>query len=203
MNFRGLAVDHYQIIARRFQRTMEDIAMSVDAVADPIAQGSELMSQVLLQEGRIFCCGCGPDAALCQLFTTSLLDKLEQDRPALPAINLCANSNGLDDLAGTQEIFARPLRALGQEGDLLLVLHSGGDSHALAAAVNAARERDMLVVAVTDMTDGALSASLRAGDAHIAVSAHNRPALVELHTMIVHLLAQLIEYTLFGNHEEN
>jgi len=199
-------VDYYQIIATRFQQTIENIALSVDQLAGPIAQGSELMSQVLLQEGKLFSCGHGPDAAISQLFATSLINRWDQERPALPAIDLAADSAGLTGVlseAGAANIFSRPLRALGREGDLLLVLHSGGDPAALVAAVDTAHERGLLVVAVSAGTDPVLAATLRAGDAHISITADSRPARIELQTMVVHSLCQLIEHSLFGNYHED
>jgi D-sedoheptulose 7-phosphate isomerase len=198
-------VDDYQIIAARFQQTIENIALSVDQLADPISQGSELMSQVLLQGGRLFCCGYGPDAAASQLFVSTMIGRLDQERPALPAISLAADSTGLTAVLSEEdasETFSRPLRALGRENDLLLALHSGGQCAALAAAVDAAHESGMLVVAVTCAASGELTAALRAGDANIAITAQTRPQRIELQTMVVNSLCQLIEHSLFGSYPE-
>ena len=199
-------MDHYQNIATRFQRTIENIAMSVDQLAEPIAQGSELMTQVLLHDGRLFTCGNGADAAISQLLATCLIGRLDQERPALPAFNLSADGGGITAVLGDEsptDIFSRPLRALGQEGDLLVILHSGGEPGALVAAVESAHERGMLVVAVTYDQDPTLSSALQSGAAIIVVTAGTRSQRVELATMIAHSLCELIEHSLFGDYQED
>ena len=70
-------MDYYQIIAERFQGTLESVAMSVDQLAGPIGQASELLTGSLLQDRKIIVCGNGVDAALAQLFTTCLMDRLD------------------------------------------------------------------------------------------------------------------------------
>ncbi|PLW70384.1 D-sedoheptulose-7-phosphate isomerase [Pseudohalioglobus lutimaris] len=199
-------MDHYQNIAARFQQTIENIAMSVDQLAEPIAQASELMTQVLLHDGRLFSAGNGVDAVISQLLVTSLIGRLDQERPALPAFNLCADGAGITAVLsdeGPADIFSRPLRALAQEGDLLLALHSGGDPAAVVAAVEAAHDRGMLVVAITCDDGAALSSVLQTGDANIAINAARRSQRVELQTIVVQCLCELIEQNLFGNYQEN
>lgn len=199
-------MDQYPNIAARFQRTIENIAMSVDHLAEPIAQGSELITQVLLHDGRVFTAGSGVDAAISQLLATCLIARLDHERPALPAFNLGTDAAGMTAVLGDEqptEVFSRPLRALGQEGDLLVALHTGGDCSALVAAVQVAHERGMLVVATTCDEGPPLSSALQAGDANIAITADTRSQRVEIQSIVVHSLCELIEHSLFGLHQEN
>lgn len=193
-------MDHYQIIAGRFQQTMEAVAMSVDQLADPIARGSEMMTQVLLNDGRIFCCGQGVDAAVAQLFCGLLLENPERERPALPAFNL-GPGTALHQQA-PDEAFARQLRALAGDNDLLLVIDSAAEQSACAGALHAAREKGMPVVALGNALNGSLAAAINAGDIHIAVEAARRGQCVELHTMVALSLCQLIETSLFGDYHQ-
>ena len=80
-------MDHYQIIAGNFQSTIQTIAESVDALAEPVGLASTLMVNALLQD-KIIACGNGVDATLAQLFTCNLISRFEHDRPALPALAL-------------------------------------------------------------------------------------------------------------------
>lgn len=198
-------MDHYQVIAEHFQGTIENIAMSVDHVAEAIAQGSELMTQVLLHDGKLLSCGNGADAALSQLFAACLVGRLDQERPALPVFNLSADSATLTGTISQEtpaEIFSRPLRALGSEGDLLLALHTGGDEAAIIAAIEAAHERGMLVVVICCQQSTELAGRLTAADALIRLTAATRPQRIELQTMILNSLCQLIERNLFGHYNE-
>ena len=199
-------VDYYEIIAGNFQSTIETIAMSVDSLAGPIEQGSQLMSQALLQDRKIFTCGSGADAALAQLFCAHLLGKLEQDRPALPAFCLSSDATSLTAIAasaGEAELYSRQLRALGQEGDVLLLISSGVSGAGLLAALEAAHERNMPVVALSNSSDKILENSLQAEDAALMIDSTKRSRMLELQTMVLNSLCQLIEFNLFGSYNQD
>lgn len=198
-------MDYYQIIAERFQGTIETIAMSVDQLAAPIGQATELMTQTLLQDGKIIACGNGVDAAQAQLFTASLLCAMEQERPALPALYLGGDGASLTAIAtseGSQEIYSRQLRALGQAGDTLLLINSAEADPSLAQAIDAARDRNMAVIALSNSFDSTLPQRLQPEDAAVIVEAPGRSSVREIHTMVLHSFCQLIEHTLFGDYTQ-
>lgn len=193
-------MDHYQIIANRFQQTIETIAMSVDQLADPISRGSEMMTQVLLNDGKILCCGHGVDAANSQLFSNLLLQNPQRERPALPVLDLGAGAAASDSSA--HDGYARQLRALARNSDLLLVIDSGpGDANCLAA-LRATRDIDIPAVVMSNAQNQAAADILNAGDANIQIAAAQRTQCVEMHTMVTLTICQLIETSLFGDYDQ-
>ena len=58
----------------------------------------------------------------------------------------------------------------------------------------------MVVVALSNSADFALAEVLQGDDVAINCSAERRPRVTELHTMVIHLLCELIDRSLFGNH---
>ena len=199
-------MDYYQIIANNFQATIETIALSVDQLAEPIAGASQLMTQALLEDHKILACGNGADAALAQLFTCNLLNHFARERPALPALTLAGDSASITAIAhsdGLEETFARQVRALGQPGDILLCISSSVAAGNIARAIAAARERDMPIIILDNGADSELSGLLGAGDIELPVSAARQSSVVELHTMVLHALCELIDHNLFGpEHQE-
>ena len=197
-------MDYYQIIAERFQGTLESVAMSVDQLAGPIGQASELLTGSLLQDRKIIVCGNGVDAALAQLFTTCLMDRLDHERPALPALNISgdgASLSAIGESEGSEARYSRQLQAMGQGGDSLLLINSGEASPPLAAALQAALERDMQVALLTCSTDRQLPPAMPATGATITVDANTPSRALEIHTMILLALCQLVEFGLFGPRE--
>ncbi len=193
-------MDHYQLIANRFQQTIESIAMSVDQLADPMARGSEMMTQVLLNDGKIFCCGHGVDAVNAQLFSSLLLQNPQRERPALPAFDLSAGAATGDN--STNDSYARQLRALARNSDLLLVIDSShGDANCLAA-LQATREIDMPVVVMSNSGNQAATDAINAGDVNIQIAVDQRMQCVEMHTMVAISMCQLIETSLFGDYDQ-
>ena len=139
---------------------------------------------------------------LATLFTSHLLGHFERERPSLPALCLASDSASLMAIgagSGQDEIFSRQVRALGQSGDVLFCIDSApvpGDS--LRRAMQSADERGMAVIALLRNADNAV-----AGGVTIGVNAARRHRAMELYTMIIHCLCELIDHNLFGpNHQE-
>lgn len=199
-------MDHYDIIAERFQGTIEHIAMSVDRLAAPLARGGELICHVLLEDKRLLCCGTGAGAALSQLFVAGMLSRLDQERPPLPAFNLSGDGAVLCAVSGDSgpgDAFARQIRAMGQPGDLLLLVSSGGGNPALERAVRAARERDMRLLAVSNDADATLPELFGPDDVLVEVEGTTRSRVIELQVMALNALCQLVENGLFGTHYQD
>jgi phosphoheptose isomerase len=196
-------MDYYTIIADNFKRTIETIALSVDDLAGKIERGSQLMSEALLADRKIIACGNGVDAALAQLFVCNLLNRFEDDRPALPALTLggdFASITGIAQDASQSEIFSRQLRALGHAGDVLLCINSSQGASNLARVVRTGQERNMGIIVMSNSLDDVLGVLLRPEDVELRIHASRRARIVELHTMAIHSFCELIEYSLFGTY---
>ncbi len=196
-------MDYYQIIADNFQNTIETIAMSADNLAETIERGSQLMVRALLADRKIIACGNGVDAALAQLFACNLLNRFEEDRPALPALTLGSDSASVTAIArtsGFNDIFSRQLRALGQAEDVLLCINSSQGTGNLVRAVQTAQERNMGVIVMSNSGDGELGALLRPEDVELRVPTTRQVRIVEMHTMALHSICELIDQILFGTY---
>lgn len=198
-------MDYYQIISENFQNTIETIAVSVDSMAGPIESASQLMVGALLEDHKIIACGNGVDGALAQLFTCNLLSRFEHDRPALPALTLGSDGSNVTAIAqagGLIDVYSRQLRALGQQGDVLLSINSSDEASNILRTVQAAHDRNMKVVALSNNADSELSSLLGPDDVELRISNPRRPRIVELHTMVIHCLCELIEHNLFGSYHQ-
>ena len=185
---------------------METIAMSVDDLAGGIDAAAGAMAHCLLGDGKIMACGNGTDGALAQLFVGNLLSRYENERPALPALCLAAHTTSIAAIArnsGVNDIYARQLRALGNEGDLLLCLNSSRGGSSLVRAIQAAHERNVGVVLLSNSADDALGPLAAQGDIELRVEAAQTSRVVELHLMILHCFCHLIDNSLFGAYEQD
>ncbi len=194
-------MDSYQNVADYFQTTIEVIANSVDTLAEPLQRASALMVKSLVNDRKIVVCGTGVDAALAQLFSASLLNRFERERPALPALCLSADAasiSGIADSFGLDEIFARQLRALGQEGDVLLCISSTGDQGSIDRAITVAHERNMAAVVLSNTGDSGRTDNLQPADVALRCHTSTASRAVELHSMTLHCLCKLIDQGLFG-----
>lgn len=176
-----------------------------EALAPLIALAAERMAATLLDGKKILVCGNGGSAADAQHFSSELLNRFEMERPALPAIALTTDSSTLTSIANDyhyEQVFSRQVQALGQQGDILLAISTSGHSPSVLRAVEAAQERDMLVIALTGRDGGEL-ARLCQGELHIALRVPSQitARIQEVHLLTLHCLCDLIDQQLLGGSE--
>jgi D-sedoheptulose 7-phosphate isomerase len=96
---------------------------------------------------------------------------------------------------------ARQVLALGQTGDVLLLISADGAETALVEAVQAAHDREMSVLALTGHHGGSLARQLRETDVHVCVP-HERAARIrEVQYLVLHCLCDGIDTQLLGEQE--
>ena len=196
-------MDNYQAIAGGFQETVELITASVDALVDHIQHASDACIEALLQEKKILACGNGGSGAVAQIFCTSLLHRFEHERPALPAMSLGTDSATLSAIAtssASNDIYSKQVRALGQPGDILLGLAGVDNNGSIIQAVRAAHDRNMLVIVLSGSACADISSLLLPEDIELHIPSTRAPRIIEMQTMIVHCLCELIDQSLFGSY---
>lgn len=177
-------------------------AAVLETQAPALVAGAARLARCLLDDGRIFVCGHGGSAANAQHLSVKLLGRLERERPGLPVFCLSENASLLTALAGAYgaaDVFARQVRALGRETDVLVVLSATGMSENTAQAVLAAHDRGMAVVALTGHDGGKLVRGLLDGDVEIRVPVSSAARSEEIHLLLVNILCDLLERELFGD----
>src|SRR5208283_3118019 len=146
---------------------------AVDELTPHIARAASLMTDSLLASGKILACGNGGSASDAQHFAAEMVGRFERERPELPAISLATDTSILTALANDYDfaqVFAKQVRALGAAGDVLLAISTSGNSGNVIAAVDAAHERDMRIVALTGKGGGRDRKSTRLNSSHITIS---------------------------------
>jgi D-sedoheptulose 7-phosphate isomerase len=153
------------------------------------------LAAVLAGGGRLLVAGNGGSAAEAQHLTAELVGKLRDDRRALSAIALHAETSSLTAIGndyGYEQVFARQVQAHGRPGDVLLLLSASGRSPNLLAAAGAARQAGLISWAMTGPLPNPLAMRC---DETLAVPADSQTAQ-ELHLVAVHVLAGQVDAAL-------
>ena len=195
-------MDSVERIRQHFADSAQLKRDSAETLAPQIANAASVLVECLLANGKVLACGNGGSASDAQHFAAELVGRFERERPELPAISLCTDTSILTAVANDysfEQVFAKQVRALGAKGDVLLAISTSGNSGNVVAAINAAREREMRVVALTGKGGGQIGKMLTANDAHLCVP-HDRTARIqEVHLLMVHCLCDAIDNTLLGD----
>ena len=174
---------------------------AADQITESIVAAGQVMSDALLDDGKILSCGNGGSAADSQHFSSELLNRFEMERPGLPAIALTTDSSTLTSISNDYayaEIFSKQVRALGRPQDVLLGISTSGNSENVVQAIAAAHERDMRVVALTGRDGGRIPDLLDEGDVEIRVPGTRTARIQEVHLLVIHCLCDLIDTSLLG-----
>jgi len=194
-------VDLITRISENFSESAHLKLQSMDALAGPIAAAAERMVQCLKQDGKILSCGNGGSAADAQHFSSELLNRFEKERPGLAAMALTTDSSTLTSIANDydyDQVFSKQVRALGHAGDILLAISTSGNSRNVLAAVEAAHESQMGVVALSGRSGGKLGEVLLPDDIQICVPAQSTTRIQEVHLLTLHCLCDAIDCLLLG-----
>ena len=190
-----------QRILAHFQESADLKLRSAAALSQPISDAIDLMFGALSNGNKILACGNGGSAADCQHFAAELVGRFERERFPLPALALTTDTSIMTAIGNDysyREIFSKQVQAFGQAGDILLALSTSGNSANVLAAVEAALEREMRVVALTGKDGGELAKLLTDADVHICVP-HSRTARIqEVHLVAIHCICDGIDVALFG-----
>ena len=188
-------------ISENFSESAHLKLQSMDVLAPPIADAAELMVHALKHDGKILSCGNGGSAADAQHFSAELLNRFEKERPALAAIALTTDSSTLTSIANDydfDQVFSKQVRGLGHANDVLLAITTSGNSRNVIAAVEAAHENGMKVVALTGRSGGRMTDVLGRDDVHICVPATSTARIQEVHLLALHCLCDAIDCLLLG-----
>lgn len=187
-----------------FADSMETKAQAAEVLPEPIAAAGQRMVDSLLNGGKVLSCGNGGSAGDAQHFSSELLNRFERERPSLPAVALTTDSSTLTSIANDysyNEIYSKQVRALGNAGDILLGISTSGNSANVIQGIQAAHDREMVIVALTGRDGGKIAPLLSGDDVELRVPAESTARIQEVHLLIIHALCDYIDRQLFGDAE--
>lgn len=194
-------MDPVQRVKNNFLESIQVKTDAIDKLAPVIADAAAAIANALLNEKKIMACGNGGSAADAQHFSAEMLNRFEMERPGLPAIALTTDASTITSIANDYqfaEIYSKQIRALGQEGDILLAISTSGESHNIIHAIDAAHERNMIIIALTGREGGQIADLMNNDDFEIRVPTWSTARIQEVHIMVIHSLCDLIDLQLLG-----
>jgi D-sedoheptulose 7-phosphate isomerase len=152
-----------------------------------------LVRDTVRRGGTLFFCGNGGSAADAQHLATEYVVRYMRARRAYPAIALTTDTSLLTAAAndlGFEEVFSRQIEALAKPGDLLVIHTTSGNSPNLLRAAEAARARNVAVLAMSARGGGKIAALAT----HCVVIPTDRTDRAqELQLCIQHVICDLVE----------
>ncbi len=159
---------------------------------------TESLVRAFQQGNKVLLFGNGGSANDAQHIAAELVGRFAFDRPALPALSLAESLSSVTAIAndhGFDLIFSRQIEALARPGDIAIAISTSGNSPNVLRGAAAANKMDVLTIGLTGRSGGKLRSIVKEC---ICVPSDDTPRIQECHTLIGHILSQLVEKELFG-----
>lgn len=176
--------------------TMESLRADV-ALLTTVSKVAQAIIGAFRQGNKVLLFGNGGSANDAHHFATELLGRFAFDRPGLPAISLTESMTTITALAndyGFEQVFSRQIEALGRPSDVAIAISTSGNSPNVLHGVAAANKAELLTVGLTGRSGGKLRTLAKEC---ICVPSDDVPRIQECHTLVGHILSQIVEQEMF------
>ena len=196
------------MLEQRIQQQFFDSAdlkyAAAEVLSKPIVDAVSALVGCITAGGKVLSCGNGGSAGDAQHFAAEFVGRFERERPGLAAIALTTDTSILTAIGNDYDftsIFSKQIQALGAPGDVLLAISTSGNSANVVAAVEAARAKEMVVIALTGHKGGKLREMLQETDVMICVPHERTARIQEVHLLVLHCLCDAVDLQLLGEQE--
>ena len=172
-------------------------ALSDPELLDTTRWAVDQVANCFEKGGKVLFCGNGGSAADAQHIAAELSGRFYRDREPLFAEALHVNSSYMTAVANDysyDEVYARMVRAMGREGDVLFGLSTSGNSGNIVRAMEDARKVGMVTIGMTGSGGGKLN---DLSDKVLRVPSDDTPRIQEMHITLGHIICELVESRLF------
>lgn len=187
-------------IKKFFQTELNDHAKvlsdSMRVLEEPFVELVELCFDCIRRNNKIMFIGNGGSAADAQHLSTELTVRFSVNRQAIAALALTTDTSAITAIGndlGFNKIFSRQVEALGNKGDVLIVISTSGASQNVIEAANQANLQGINVASLTGSSGGRLKSFSKPV---LCVPSANTARIQEMHITLGQMLCNALEYRL-------
>ncbi len=153
------------------------------------------ISNSILKKNKILFCGNGGSASDAQHLTAELLIRLRPNinRKSIPAMSLVMDNSTLTACSNDysyDEVFSRPLSALGMNGDILIVISTSGTSKNIIKVLKTAKKMKIFSIGFLGKNGGHAK---KFCDLPIIVKSNITARIQESHIFLGHYILEQVE----------
>jgi D-sedoheptulose 7-phosphate isomerase len=179
-------------LAEKARESCEIKARFFDQQGDVLIAAARALAETYRAGGRLFAMGNGGSSCDASHITVEFLHPVTAGRPALPAINLAADTAMLSAVGndlGFEHVFLRQLVAHARRGDALIGISTSGNSANLLAAFAKAREMGLVSIGFSGGEGGRMKSAC---DHCLVVPSGSIHRIQECHVAAYHILWDLV-----------
>jgi len=184
-------------ILKEFKESIAVKEAFVEGHLDMIAEVARAIAATFNDGNKILLFGNGGSSTDASHIAAEFINRFKRERPGLPAIALSTDMAVITSIANDydfSDIFARQVKALGVEGDMVFAISTSGNSPNVIKALDAAKKKKIKTVLLTGSKGEKLAAKTTYA---FVVPSDNTPRVQETHITLGHVLCLMVEEILF------
>jgi D-sedoheptulose 7-phosphate isomerase len=195
LNFKMSFPDQsFSTVSRYLEAYISEHEKAFKAV-DPsrLMAATEILDTAYQQGHTVYVCGNGGSAAIANHMVCDHGKLVQTDTPLrVKVVSLCSSNELMTAISNDisyDEVFAYPLRSMGQNDDVLLTISASGASPNVVKAIEAAKEMGITSIAFTAFSGGQ---SAELADVNVHVPCDNYGIAEDIHQSLMQIIAQFI-----------
>ncbi|WP_200763496.1 D-sedoheptulose 7-phosphate isomerase [Nitrosophilus alvini] len=182
-----------EIVERDLHSHLETAAKVIEDMKFHIYTACIITVETLKNGKKILIFGNGGSAADAQHIAAELTGRFKKERKGLPAIALTTDTSALTAIAndyGYEQVFARQVEALAQNGDLCIGISTSGNSENVLRGLEVAKTMGCKTIGLSGKEGGKMASLC---DANIVVPSNETARIQEMHILIGHIICAAVD----------
>lgn len=184
-------------ILKEFSESISVKEKFVQSHIDSIIEVSKAIAGTFNDGGKVILFGNGGSSCDASHIAGEFVNRFKRERPGLPAISLNTDMAVITSIANDydfSDIFARQLKALAVEGDIVIAITTSGGSPNVLKALDVAKKKKLRTILLTGSKGEKLAGKVTFP---FVVPTDNTPRVQETHITLGHVLCLMVEEILF------
>lgn len=158
-----------------------------------LQRAADALDKAISGGKTVYVCGNGGSTAIANHWVCDFMKGLRTHTDLMPKIVSLASNTELSFAIANDmefaEVFVYPLKALAQEGDVLLTISSSGNSENVVRAIDWAKENGVTSISLDGFAGGRAHTN---ADVSLHIDARNYGLVEDAHHAIMHMLAHYL-----------
>lgn len=184
-------------ILKAFEESVKVKERFAKEYTETIVEVSKVIADAFNDGKKLILFGNGGSATDASHIAAEFVNRFKRERPGLPAIALNTDMAVITSIANDydySEIFARQLKPLSEEGDIVIAISTSGTSSNVLKAMDAAKKKKLRTIVFTGAKGEKFASK---ADYAFIVPSDSTPRIQETHITLGHVLCQMVEEILF------
>lgn len=184
-------------ILKAFEESIEVKKKFAEENVDTIIDTAKVIANAFNKGKKLILFGNGGSATDASHIAAEFVNRFQKERPSLPAISLSTDMAVITSIANDydfSEIFAKQLKSLSDEGDVVIAISTSGNSPNILKAMDVAKRRKLTTIAFTGMKGDKFASKATYA---FVVPSDKTPRIQETHITLGHVLCRMVEEILF------